>query len=147
MRMKKDTLPHTLTTQHSSCTNLSTIYELNYLPSSYNLFLNIPRCEGWNFNRRVLLRLHKREKKKKKPHLQNSADVPHGYTGGCQRRCACARARVFRAHVRPVRRGCAYPSLKVGDCVTLSSRLSSEPWVCHVRLLSVRAEKEEKSCC
>lgn len=51
--------------------------------------------------------------------------------------CVC----VFRAHIRPVRRGCAYPSLKVGDCVTLSSRLSSEPRVCHVGLLSVRAEK------
>lgn len=52
--------------------------------------------------------------------------------------------RVFRAHVLPVRRRCAYRSLKVGDCVTLSSRLSSEPPVCHVRLPSVRAEKEEE---
>lgn len=60
---------------HSVFTIQFTICRLNYLPSSYNLFLNILRWEGWNFNRQLLLRLHRHEREKK-PHLQNTPAPP-----------------------------------------------------------------------
>lgn len=39
------------------------------------------------------------------------------------------------------KRSSSYPLLKVGDCVTLPSELSSEPSACHIWLQSVRAER------
>lgn len=45
----------------------------------------------------------------------------------------------FCVQHRTVKRSSTYPSLKVGDCVTLSSRLSLEPSACHIWLQSVGA--------
>lgn len=79
-------------TQHSVFTIQFAICRLNYLPSSYNLFLNILRWEGWNFNRQLLLRLHRHEKK---PHLQNTpappCDCERVHNTVCERRDACVR--------------------------------------------------------
>lgn len=105
----------------------------------------MPRWEGWNFNRQLLLRLYRHEEN---AHLQNTLALP-------TRARASMRAGILshNVHSAPAsasvpdadlsKRSCAYGSLKVGDCVTLSSQLSSEPSVCHVWLPSVRAGREE----
>lgn len=60
-------------THYSVFTTQFTICRPNYLPGSYNLFLNILRWEGWNFNRQLLLRLCSHEKR---PCLQNPPALP-----------------------------------------------------------------------
>lgn len=100
----------------------------------------MPRWEGWNFNRQLLLRLHRHEKTY---HLQKYCCFTfwrvRAQSGVWVKMC------VFTYGVGLSGRSCACPSLKVGDCVTLSSRLSSEASVCHIWLPSAKAET--KSSC
>lgn len=89
------------------------------------------------------------------------ASAPHG-DGACRDKCWCvcalgasALGKCLFTPNSGLSKAVVHASLKVGDCATLSSQLSSEPSACHIWLQGVRAERrwnsgrrnKAQSCC